>query len=154
MAAAARRHGQGAHISSVAGRSGRREGIESIMSTEVVCVREGAPVAHLRTLLVERGQHCVPVVTPDGRPVGIVTQTDLLRSHVEGEGTAGEIMTPLVFALPVTASIEQAAALMAYEGVEQIVVTSMGGQVAGLVRALDVARRCARSAGYLVDRQQ
>jgi CBS domain-containing protein len=131
-------------------------GIERIMTTGIACVGERATLAELRELLVERGQHCVPVLGPERRPVGVVTQTDLLRASVENRGarTAGDIMTALVFALPVGASVEQAAALMAYEGVEQIVVTGMNGEVAGVVRALDVARRCARSAGYLVDREE
>jgi len=130
---------------------GPAQSIDEIMTAEVACVSEAATLADLRELLIERGQHCVPVVA-DGRPVGVVTQTDLLRSIVGQRGadrTAGDIMTALVFALPGTASVEQAAALMAYEGVEQIVVTGLGGKVAGLVRALDVARRCARSAGTL-----
>jgi CBS-domain-containing membrane protein len=146
-------------------------GVEQIMTAGIACVGESASMDDLRELLVERGQHCVPVVAAQGRPIGVITQTDLLRivgraeADMEGEPhggeaarrarelTAGDIMTSMVFALPVTASIEQAAALMAYEGVEQIVVTGMGGEVAGVVRALDVARRCARSAGYLVDRE-
>jgi len=155
-----RRHQSNAGRTQAAPGQGRAiDGVEQIMTANVACVDEGAPVAHLRELLVERGQHCVPVIAREGRPVGMVTQTDLLRSlgqarRADGDMTAGAIMTALVFALPVTASVEQAAALMAYEGVEQIVVTGMGGEVAGVVRALDVARRCARSAGYLIDREE
>jgi CBS domain-containing protein len=161
-AAAAR--ARAADAAAVAAARAAAQGIDEIMSADVSCVGEGASLAQLCELLVERGQHCVPVVAPEGRPVGMVTQTDVLRSIGEAaesadqgaplQRTAGEIMTALVFALPVTASVEQAAALMAYEGVEQIVVTGLGGEVAGVVRALDVARRCARSAGYLVDREE
>ena len=146
---------------------GDRQGIRQIMTAGIACVDETASLDDLRELLLERGQHVVPVVAREGRPVGVVTQTDLLRTISEAETgerrpptgdprdrTAGDIMTALVFALPVTASVEQAAALMAYEGVEQIVITGMRGEVAGVVRALDVARRCARSAGYLVDREE
>jgi CBS domain-containing protein len=136
-----------------------RPGLGSVMSAEFACVKEAASFSRLRELLVERSQHCVLVVGAEGRPVGVVTQTDLLRAlddpGMRAPGPrAGQVMTALVFALPVTATIEQAAALMAYEGVQQIVVTGMGGRVAGIVRALDVARRCARSAGYLVDREE
>lgn len=147
---------------------GDQQGIHHIMTAEIACVDETATLDDLRELLLERGQHVVPVVAGEGRPVGVVTQTDLLRTISEAEAgprkragtgdprdrTAGDIMTALVFALPVTASVEQAAALMAYEGVEQIVVTGLRGEVAGVVRALDVARRCARSAGYLIDREE
>ena len=135
-------------------------GIGHIMTADVVCVHQDATAARLRELLVEGRQHCIPVVAPDGHAVGMVTKTDLLRSvGDDGESleprtfddmTADEIMTPLVFALPMDASVERAAALMAYEGVEQLVVTCEGGGVAGVVRALDVARACARSAGYPV----
>lgn len=136
-----------------------RPGLGSVMSADVACVKESTPFSRLRELLVERSQHCVLIVGAEGRPVGVVTQTDLLRALEDPRRrapgpTAGEVMTALVFALPVTASVEQAAALMAYEGVQQIVVTGMGGRVAGIVRALDVARRFARSAGYLVDREE
>lgn len=133
----------------------RAEGVVDLV-TRVSCAGRDDAMTRLRELLVDRGQHCVPIVGDDGRPVGVVTQSDLLRAMARDEEgvSAGAFMTPLVFALPITASVEQAAALMAYEGVDQIVVTAMNGQVAGVVRALDVARRCARSAGYLVDRQE
>jgi len=180
MAAPMRRESSRVSMMREAGRRHRHpqtEGVESIM-TEVACVEGGASVGRVRELLVDHRHPCVPVVAADGRPIGVITQTDLLRHLGSGlrqygevvsdekpaapssslraserEHTAGQIMTALVLALPVTASIEQAAALMAYESVEQIVVTSLTGQVVGVVRALDVARRCARSAGYLVDRQ-
>jgi CBS domain-containing protein len=139
------------------------EGVARLI-THVASVELDASLDRLRDLLVDRGQHCVPVVGDDGRPLGVVTQSDLLRSigraadpaapPDQREPTARELMTPEVFALPVTASVEQAAALMAYEGVEQILVTGMDGKIAGVVRALDVVRGFARSAGYLVDRQE
>lgn len=129
-------------------------GIEEVMRAVVVCVAasEGIPVLH--HLLLERRVGGVPVVGTDGRPVGIVSGGDLLRSLLDGgtpPTTAGEIMSD-VLALPITASIAQAAALMAYEGVDLIVITDLGGQVAGVVKALDIARWHAREAGYLVDR--
>jgi CBS domain-containing protein len=108
----------------------------------------------LRHLLLERRVGGVPVVTTDGRPVGIVSGGDLLRSLLDGgtpRTTAGEIMSA-VLALPITASIAQAAALMSYEGTGLIVITDLTGQVAGVVQALDIARWHARAAGYLVDR--
>jgi CBS domain-containing protein len=128
--------------------------IEEVMRTGVVCVLASDGVPALRELIVERRVGGVPVVRSDGRPVGIVSGADLLRSLL-GDGapptTAGEIMSD-VLALPITASIAQAAALMSYEGVDFIVITDLGGQVAGIVQALDIARWHARAAGYLVDR--
>ena len=129
-------------------------GVEDVMRPGAVTVlaSEGVPV--LRHLLLERRVGGVPVVGTDGRPVGIVSGGDLLRSLLDGgtpPTTAGEIMSD-VLALPITASVAQAAALMSYEGVDLIVITDLGGQVAGVVKALDIARWHAREAGYLVDR--
>ena len=129
-------------------------GIEEVMRAGVVCVLESEGVPVLSRLLVERRVGGVPVVGSDGRPVGIVSGGDLLRSLLQGgtpPTTAGEIMAG-VLALPITASVAQAAALMSYEGRGLIVITDLAGQVAGVVQALDIARWHAREAGYLVDR--
>lgn len=103
----------------------------------------------------------VPVVDEDGRPLGIVTRTDLLAAD-EREGaadgdaggssttTVADVMTAMVFALPASASLEQVAALIAYEGIQQVVITDDCGKVVGLVSSLDIARWCAQSAGYLL----
>jgi CBS domain-containing protein len=61
-------------------------------------------------------------------------------------------MTYFVFAVPSRASIGQAAALMAYEGVHRCVVTGDGGQITGIVTALDIARWVAEQNGYVVRR--
>lgn len=138
-------------------------GVEEVMRTDVVCVREAEGVGTLRRLLLERRigcghgrpDDCVVVVNGAGRPAGIVSESDLLRALLSGtaRAIAREVMTELVFALPITASIAQAAALMSYEGVNLIAITDLNGEVAGVVRALDIARWFARGAGYLVDRE-
>ena len=129
-------------------------GVEEVMSAGAACVLASEGIPALRHLLLVRRVAGVPVVGSDGRPVGIVSGGDLLRSLLQGgtpPTTAGEIMAD-VLALPITASIAQAAALMSYEGRGLIVITDLAGQVAGVVQALDIARWHAREAGSLVDR--
>lgn len=63
--------------------------------------------------------------------------------------TVGDIMTPMVFTLEETASLARAAGLMGYEGVHSIVITGDGGEVVGILSALDVVRWLAREAGYV-----
>ena len=85
-------------------------GIEEVMRTGVVCVRAEAGIPVLRHLLLERRVGGVPVVNTDGRPVGIVSGGDLLRSLLQGgtpPTTAREIMSTEVLALPITASIDR-----------------------------------------------
>jgi CBS domain-containing protein len=143
---------------SMSGPAGERHpqgGVAEVMRKDAPRVGEAEPTAALRHLLLERRVGGVPVVSSEGRPVGIVSGADFLRPLFEGGApptTAGEIMSRQVLALPITASIAQAAALMSYEGVDLIVITDLGGRLAGVVQALDIARWHARAAGYLVDR--
>ncbi|MGK4005185.1 CBS domain-containing protein [Sorangium sp. So ce1036] len=64
--------------------------------------------------------------------------------------TAGDVMTPVVVTLHESASIRQAAALMAYEGVHRLPVLSDDGKVVGIVSSLDVLRWFGRRCGYLI----
>lgn len=109
------------------------------------CVRQTALVASIEVLLASLDVAAVPIVDEQGRLVGIVTRADLLaaRSGDTCARTASDVMMSFPFALPLAATIDQAAALMAYEGVGQLVIVTEGGVVVGLVRALDIARRVA-----------
>ncbi|XXT25141.1 CBS domain-containing protein [Sorangium sp. So ce429] len=64
--------------------------------------------------------------------------------------TAREVMTPVVLHLHESASIRQAASLMAYEGVHRLAVTSDDGKLVGILSSLDVLRWFGRSCGYLI----
>ena len=124
-------------------------GVDEIMRPNPPTVTGDVPVAALHDLLLDRHAGCVPVVDRDGRPVGVVTMSDLLRTP-DG-ATAADVMSPNIFALPITAILAQAAALIAYENISEIVIADLHGRVAGMVGALDITRWCARAAGYLVD---
>lgn len=155
--------------------------ISSLMSDKVICVRPDTTLDTLALLFIERNISGAPVIDADGRPIGVVTKTDLLREHTEhgdtevtagrplrvgeyevdlGPGfhelrscpkTVAEIMMPLTFCLRYSERLSTAAALMAHEGVHRIVVVSeTGGEVVGVLSALDVLRWTARRYGYLV----
>jgi CBS domain-containing protein len=88
-----------------------------------------------------------------------LSDEDLLRLELEGGGmhvtelataTVGEIMSPLVFSLPEGATIPQAAALMAYEGVHRAPVLDEDHKVVGIVSSLDVLRWVGREYGFVV----
>lgn len=64
--------------------------------------------------------------------------------------TAGDVMSPVVLALHESSNIGQAASLMAYEGVHQLPVIADGGEVVGILSALDVLRWFGRRSGYLI----
>ncbi|HEU0031336.1 MAG TPA: CBS domain-containing protein [Kofleriaceae bacterium] len=109
-----------------------------------------APVVDLRTPLAEarrllRDEH-VPALVVIGTMhalLGVVTRADVLRDDAT---TVAEVMNASITALPSTATIHAAAALMAHDGIDELVVTRPDGSFAGIVSTLDVVRYFANRA--------
>jgi CBS domain-containing protein len=148
------------------------------MHPRVVCVRADLGTDSLTAMLFALDLRSVPVVDEQGRPIGVVSRSDLLRHRRDGEqepplrlagpyGGHGDYLGPgfhsdvaaelvadvmmcLAFSLPETATLSRAAAIMAYEGVHQIPVVTSDGKVVGLISSLDVVRWLAQHDGYLV----
>jgi CBS domain-containing protein len=148
--------------------------VEAIMSSDVTCVRDDVSVEDLTALLLERGISGVPVVDDSGALIGVVSKTDVVREGFEsagveplgqavtrelgagfhsleiGQRTVKDIMSGMNFALPEDATLSQACALMAYEGVHRVPVTGVDGSVVGILSSLDILRWVAARDGYLV----
>lgn len=62
--------------------------------------------------------------------------------------TVGEVMMPLSFTVPETASLARAAGLMAFEGIHRVPVVDRKGRVVGILSTLDVLRWLAGQSGY------
>lgn len=152
--------------------------VGDLMTTPVRCVTKDTPATSLLRIFVEDGISAVPVVNGEGRPIGVVSKSDLLREQFRGGlpddlalwSTAGhqepvtvealdefldgrsvaELMTPFAFSLPVDAPVSLAAALMSYEAVHRIAVTETDGMVVGILSSLDVMRWLAKSNGYTI----
>jgi CBS domain-containing protein len=122
--------------------------LSEVMTPDVLCVLAGLGLDDLTELLVGRHISGAPVVDRVGRPIGVVTTGDLL-GRSPGDSVVADIMMPLAFTLPESATLSQAAALMAIECVHRIPVVSADGRVVGLLSSLDVARWLARNDGYL-----
>ena len=123
--------------------------LRALTSAPVVLVELATPLDELRTLLVERRVPALAVVDDDRALAGIVTRTDVLAASDAARPTARDVMSSYVIALPASATVENAAALMAHEGIGQVVVVGKDGELLGMVSALDIARHCAVVAGYL-----
>jgi CBS domain-containing protein len=129
--------------------------VSRVMARKVLCVRPEMDVAEARARMLDRGVSGLPVVDHWGRAVGMISKTDLVEQEVTSERGArrvADVMTPMVFALPPDATIGQAAALMAYEGIHRLVILDRSGCVVGVVSALDVARWLGWAAGHPVGR--
>jgi CBS domain-containing protein len=116
--------------------------------TAILPERAGLEAA--RQILVDQRVPAIAVVDESHALRGLVTRTDVLRTLArDPDGTVGDAMSSFVFALPNDSTVEAAAALMAIEGVGQVVVTGRAGELIGMVSAVDVARYVAVRAGYL-----
>ena len=118
--------------------------VEDVMTTAVVTVAANMPIEDVRSLLIIDGGAPVVVVDDDGRLCGLITRTDALNSLAmyPDDAVAADAMNSLVYTLPMGASVERAEALLAYEGVGQLVITN-GPFVVGLVTSRDVAEHFA-----------
>jgi CBS domain-containing protein len=123
--------------------------VTALMTDEVVCVRPELRVRALAELLGARQIGGAPVVDGNGRVIGMVSKTDIVEVHGrDADLLVGDIMMSVAFTLDEQATIAQAAAMMAVEGVHRIPIVTRSGDVVGIVSALDVLRWVAGRHGY------
>jgi CBS domain-containing protein len=124
--------------------------LRALIQTPVITIAPSTPLVEAQRLLVDERVPALVVVDDKHTLCGLVTRTDVLRGLLdEPDGDVADAMSRYVFAVPVDASIERAAALMAVENVGQVVVTGRDGELLGLVSAVDIARHLAARAGYV-----
>lgn len=121
--------------------------VRRIMSREVVCAREDLDVGALIDLMVRRRIGCVPVVDERGRPIGMITKTDLVEQQLAAilhgtpaAATAGELMMPLAITLDEHATVAHAAAMMSVEDFHHVAIVSDAGALIGVISTMDIVR--------------
>jgi CBS domain-containing protein len=141
-----------------------------IMSPNPVSLEANASVQEALVLLTDRGFSAAPVIDDSGRPVGVLSRSDILvheREYVhhalrEGEqdraqarrGGAGrltevevvdparvrDIMTPAVFTVPMHAPVDEVVRHMLELRVHQLFVIDEDQTLVGVITALDILR--------------
>lgn len=124
--------------------------VSRIMSLNVHCVTEDVSRSALARSLIDAGISGAPVVDKEGRPIGVVSKTDLLRHGVAPDARVKDIMTPMSFTLHEDQSVSKAAALMAYEGIHRLPIIDAAGTVVGLLSSLDILHWLACKTGNAV----
>jgi len=115
--------------------------VRDIMSKDVRVVRPDTSVKEVVATMNKFDIGSIIVVQGD-RPVGIITERDILRRLVEPclapeTLTARQVMTSPVLTISETASIEEAAKLMAKKRVKKLPVMN-DGKLVGIVTFTDI----------------
>src|SRR5207249_12098436 len=111
-----------------------------LMSPKVVSLRADATLMDAMVLFIDKGCHAVPVVDEAGRPVGVLSKSDLLVHARESPGFLSattsapavaappgavqvrDLMTPAVFAVAADAPMRQVLEQLVAMNVHQIFV--------------------------------
>jgi CBS domain-containing protein len=141
--------------------------VGDLMERNVVTAAPELPLKQLAVLLVEHGVSGVPVVTPDGRVCGVVSEADVIRKvdpcelKIKGflgrlldraygdesryaARTVGEAMTAPALTISPEQDVSEAARLMVEKHVNRLPVVEDGALV-GIVTRADVVRAFQRS---------
>lgn len=119
------------------------------MTTRVVSLRSDETVATAVQRMTEYGFGALPVVSPAGRLIGIVSLLDVLRYREEHEEQdldadehipVGEIMNPDVVSMAATAGVASVARRLAESGQLRILPVVDGGKLVGIVSRSDLLR--------------
>ena len=146
----------------------RRALVSDVMTREVVTFEPDTTFLTIVRTLAEHGISGAPVLGPDGRVLGVVSETDVLRKEefksslednpsrfesrrrhearerAEG-GTAAEIMSTPAITLTLGSTAIEAARLLALRGINRLPVLTPDGHLAGIVSRGDLMRVFLRS---------
>ena len=118
------------------------------MTANPLSVEETLTAREARAFFIDKGISAAPVIDDAGRPVGVLSQTDLLihdqenpRTSAEASETlVSELMTEGVFAVPRHAPIKRVIGGMCELNVHRLFVVDAAGILVGVISAMDVLR--------------
>ena len=110
--------------------------VRDLMTESVITVESDATIDRVRRILQRNKVGALPVVDPDGQPVGIVSATDLVPS-LEGDSAVSAIMTEKVYTVPKYDDVSVAARIMRNHKIHRLVVTHEQ-RVVGMITTFDL----------------
>jgi CBS domain-containing protein len=131
----------------------RKQPISTVMTTDVVSIDLDQPLSDAYHALQGAPYHHIPVMDGD-RPVGMISSTDVLKLVYDVEGasdkmltsmldhqfTIEDAMTPDLVTLPESATVHDAAELLADGRRHSVLVVSVDGSLVGIVTTTDLVR--------------
>lgn len=119
------------------------QSIREIITESVFTVHRDKLVCEVEGIFVTHEISGAPLVDSNGRMVGIISKSDIIRFDFTGgdpnEARAWEIASPRVITIDASASVTEAARKMLAEHIHRLVVTD-GEEIVGVVTALDFVK--------------
>ena len=112
--------------------------IHDLMAKRVITVEPHHTVDHVRSLFAKNKISAVPVVGPEGEPVGMVTATDLI-ADLKGGSHVSQHMATEVKAVPAYNDVSAAARVMRKNKIHHVVVTHEK-KVVGIISSYDLLK--------------
>ena len=118
---------------------------KDILEPEFISMRPQTSLLEAANLMADRHHGFVIVTSPEGRPIGIVTEWDILAKVVAvarnpAQVTLEELMTRSLVYVDANEGIDRVAEIMAEKGVRRVLVEK-DGKVLGVIRAQTIVRR-------------
>ncbi len=119
-----------------------KSAVSAYMSPHPLTVAAMAPLSEARAALVDNRFTILPAVDPEGRCLGVVTASDLIRADAEhhDEVPVAAVMTAPVVHVPPECLISEAAALLSGIGIHHAMVLDQHRHVVGVLSTVDIAR--------------
>lgn len=112
-----------------------------MMTPNPVSIGQDATVTEAAAFLTSRGISAAPVIDEAGRPVGVVSRSDILVRHQTASADrtpVHSLMTPTVFCVLPDASAREVVEMMVGLGVRRLFVVDDSDVLVGVISALDV----------------
>jgi predicted transcriptional regulator len=127
-----------------------------LMVGNPISLRAEAKVGEAQGLFLDKGITAAPVIDDSGRPIGVISRSDILVHQVEVEKhrasspdgntapkttmTVADLMTPAVFAVSEDTPVQRVVSDMLGLHVHRLFVVDRDGTLVGIITAIDVLK--------------
>ena len=112
--------------------------IHELMTESVVSTEPHKSIDHVRRMMERNRVGAIPVIDSQGRPVGIVSSTDIV-ADTNGRSPVSTIMTEKVYSVPKYADVSTAARVMRNHRIHRVLVTHEQ-RVVGVLSSFDLLK--------------
>jgi CBS domain-containing protein len=119
---------------------------EELMTPNPVSISEHAAILDAAAVLSNREISALPVINDAGRPVGVLSRTDIVQRESKPIRTTDvrDIMTPTVVSVRPQDPAWEVIAKMAAFKVHRLFVVDQTGVLTGVISAFDIVRKLRR----------